>query len=199
MSSYDKHGQLDGAIDRAVREMMTVDPRPGLRHRVTHAIKTPPRRTYGLRFGVATLGLVMVALVSLMVWRPSERAAPVHAPQVAVTAPAAPAPPLAAPQAVEPPMLAAPPSAEAAGVRPRVPPSPTPESIFGPRQGKVAAASIPPVRAKAAAEKFWQGVPVDAARWSAMTPAPFQPMMVIPLALQPLFVRGLSTSERPRR
>ncbi|MBA3639494.1 MAG: hypothetical protein H0W53_09440 [Acidobacteria bacterium] len=192
MSSYDKPGPLDGAIDEAVRTMTAVDPRPGLRRRVTHAISTPPRRTYGLRFGLAAVGLVAVALVSIIVWRPSTPARPVHAPQVAETAPAAPAPPLAGPQAVEAPV---PPAAAPTPVRPRPRVMPTPESIFGPRQGKVAAASVPRARASSAAEAFWLDVPADAARWSAVAPLIFQPMMVAPLAIQPLFVGGLS----PRR
>lgn len=190
MSSYDKPGPLDGAIDEAVRKMTAVDPRPGLRRRVTHAISAPPRRTYGFRFGLATLALVMVALVSIMLWRPSTPARPVHAPQVAVTAPAAPAPPLAGPPAVQAPVPPA-----AAPVRPRPRAMPAPESIFGPRQDKVAAASVPPARASSAAEALWLDVPADAARWSAVAPLIFQPMMAVPLAIQPLLVGGLS----PRR
>ena len=189
MTSYDKPGPLDGAIDRAVREMMVVDPRPGLRHRVAHAIKAPPRRAYGFRFGLAALGLVMVALVSIMVWRPSNPARPVPAPQVAATAPAAPATPLAGSQAAEAPV---PPALAPVPARPRPRAMPTPESIFGPRRGQVAAASVPPTRAASAADAFWLNVPVDAARWSAMTPLTFQPMMVVPLAIQPLLVGSLS-------
>ena len=185
MSSYDKPGPLDGAIDQAVREMMTIDPRPGLRRRVTNTIKIPSRRSPGLRFGLAALGVVMAALLSIVVWRQSEPARPVHAPQVAATAPAAPATPLAGPQAVE----TAPPAASAAApVRPRpkaTTPAPTPESIFGPRQGRVAATSVPS-RSAASAAAFWAGIPADAARWSAMTPITFQPMMAVPLAIQPL-------------
>ena len=186
MSSYDKPGPLDGAIDQAVREMMTIDPRPGLRRRVTNTIKIPSRRAPGLRFDLAALGVAMVALLSIVVWRQSEPARPVHAPQVAATAPAAPATPLAGPQAVE----TAPPAASAAApVRPRpkaTTPAPTPESIFGPRQGRVAATSVPS-RNAASAAAFWEEIPADAARWSAMTPIMFQPMMVVPLAIQPLF------------
>lgn len=191
MTSYDKRGPLDGAIDRAVREMMTVDPRPGLRHRVTHSIKTPAPRSHGFGFGLAALGLVVVALVSIMVWRPSTPAGPVHAPPVAVKAPAAPAAPLAGSQAVQAPV--APPSAPvAAPVRPRPNVMPTPESIFGPRQEKVAAASLPPARVTSAIDAFWLNVPMDAARWSALAPITFQPVMVVPLAVQPLLVRGRS-------
>ena len=185
MSSYDKPGPLDGAIDQAVREIMTIDPRPGLRRRVTNTIKIPSRRAPGLRFGLAALGVVMVALLSIVVWRQSEPARPVHAPQVAATAPAAPATPLAGPQAVETP----PGASAAAPVRPRpkaTTPAPTPESIFGPRQGRVAATSLPS-RNAASAAAFWAEIPADAARWSAMTPITFQPMMVMPLAIQPLF------------
>ena len=186
MSSYDKPGPLDGAIDQAVREMMTIDPRPGLRRRVTNSIKIPSHRAPGLRFGLAALGVVMAALLSIVVGRQSDPARPVHAPQVAVTAPAAPATPLAGPQAIEPlpPAVSAPELA-----RPRAKattPAPTPESIFGPRQGRVAAASVSS-RSAAAVAAVWVAIPADAARWSAMTPITFQPMMVVPLAIQPLF------------
>ena len=34
----ERRGRLDHAIDRAVRDMMQVDPRPGLRHRVANRL-----------------------------------------------------------------------------------------------------------------------------------------------------------------
>ena len=71
MSSYDKPGSLDGIIDEAVREMMQVDPRPGLRHRVARSISARPQRTHGFRIGLATLAVAMVILAAMLVWRTS--------------------------------------------------------------------------------------------------------------------------------
>ncbi len=64
MSNYDKPGSLDGAIDEAVRVMMQVDPRPGLRNRVVRSIGAPPPRRRALQFGFAALAVAMVVLAS---------------------------------------------------------------------------------------------------------------------------------------
>lgn len=186
MSSYDKPGSLDGAIDEAVREMMQADPRPGLRHRVTASIGARPHRTYGFRLGVAAVALAMMLLASVLVLRSPDPPKPVQAPQVA-EAPAARAIPPAGPQAAEAaPLMAMPPPSQS-----RRRPSPTPESIFGARTDRIVAASVPmtPVEASAA------GIPVDSPLMpegrSAIMPITLAPIHIAPLAIQPLSVSAL--------
>jgi hypothetical protein len=57
--------QLDAAIDRAVREMMSVEPRPGMRQRVLGRLRQPHRRTFPFRrLAVAgvSAAIVLIAL-----------------------------------------------------------------------------------------------------------------------------------------
>ena len=66
--------RLDEAIDRAVRDMMNVEPRPGLRERVLAELNGPPARIAlwpRLAFGGAALAVAAV-LVALLVSRPPE-------------------------------------------------------------------------------------------------------------------------------
>src|SRR5262245_65813028 len=61
--------RLDRAIDRAVREMMQVDPAPGLRRRVLSRINAPTERRAvpALRYTFAAAALaVLVLSISLM-------------------------------------------------------------------------------------------------------------------------------------
>lgn len=192
MSSYDKPGSLDGAIDEAVREMMQVDPRPGLRHRVARSISAPPQRRRGFRMGFAALAVAMVVLASMVVWRSSRPETPVHAPQVAETTPAVPASPLAGPQAVAAPMPT--PVPVPAPTRRGRRSEPSPEAIFGPRSGRVAAASIPPAPIESPAAETWIELPSISGDPAAIAPIRIEPIRVTPLTIQPLVVGAL-----PRR
>jgi len=60
--------RIDRAIDRAVREMMQVDPAPGLRRRVLSRINAPvePRAFPALRYGFAAALVVVVLSVTLI-------------------------------------------------------------------------------------------------------------------------------------
>ncbi len=82
--------RLDDAIDRAVREMMSVDPRPGLSRRVLARLDEPrtPWLTVPRRAAAAALVAVIVVAIVLVTRTP----APVSQ-QVSVTrTPASPAP-----------------------------------------------------------------------------------------------------------
>ena len=190
MSNYDKPGSLDGAIDEAVREMMQVDARPGLRNRVARSISAPRQRTYGFRLGFVAVALAVVVLASLLILRPSGPAGPVPAPQAAESTPAVPATPMAGPQAVEPPAVAA--TAPAGATRPRRRTLPTPESIFGPRRDKVAATSIPTRSLETPVADPWLEFAAGAAGRVALTPITLAPIQIAPLAIQPLFIGGLA-------
>lgn len=184
MSNHDKPGSLDGAIDAAVREMMQVDARPGLRYRVARAISAPPPRRQGFRLGLAAIGLTLVALMSVFVIRPAKPATPVHAPQVA-EAPVAPAIPLAGPQAVEAGAVALAPVASPSQSRRRT--MPTPDSIFGPRSDRVAAASVPSApTAPVHPDAFSEPAESREGRFGIM-PIMLEPIRVTPLSIQPLF------------
>jgi DNA polymerase-3 subunit gamma/tau len=77
--------QLDDAIDRAVRELMSVDPPEGLRARVLARLedRQPAWRPYGLLAGAAA-----VAVVVLLAWLPFRSSRQEPAPQVATSSPA---------------------------------------------------------------------------------------------------------------
>lgn len=191
MSNYDRPGPLDGAIDDAVREMMQLDPRPGLRHRVAGAIGARPPHEGGFRVGLAwAAALAVVGLASVLLLRSPEPAAPVTPPQVAAAPPAAvPALPAAGPQAIE-----APPPAPRAAVGQR---EPAPESIFGPRADRVAAASVrdatgvpEPADSRASAAPALPRVPAPGL-------APLAPIRVSPIELSPLAIEPLTVGALP--
>lgn len=61
-------GRLDMAIDRAVREMLDVEPPAGLRGRVLDRIESP-RRGFGWMWIAAPLAAAMLILAVLAPWR----------------------------------------------------------------------------------------------------------------------------------
>lgn len=138
--SNDDRGEstLDRAIDHAVREMMHVDPRPGLRQRVLHRLNDRPQRGTWLRVGaLATAATLAVVLFATTIERRSELQ-PASPGQVAVQSSAPGALPPEPPTADEKPETASPPPVETATRA-----EPKPESIFGPRTDRVRGASTP--------------------------------------------------------
>ncbi|HJR61726.1 MAG TPA: hypothetical protein VJ813_20130 [Vicinamibacterales bacterium] len=179
-----ERGRLDSAIDRAVRGMMQIDPRPGLRHRVADRLKAPTRRGSWLMPALATAALCAVALVSIVWLRSSQTQPALVVPQVAVAPPAAPAgrPEIARvePLAPEP--------------RPVVHGRPGPsgaEAIFGPARGRVAAASI-------TANAPLVDAP-DHAEWIPVSIPALAPITIEPIRLQPISIPPLTVSARPER
>lgn len=143
-------GPLDAAIDRAVRRMMAAEPPPGLRHRVLGRLKDRQTSAWGFgfvpRMAIAGAALAVIILgVSMM--RPSVTVAP-PPPQSAAATRALPAPhaepPSAVPAPVEPDAAPRKPAAVAAGPRQeRLPDPPQMTDVFGTRDPRVAAASVP--------------------------------------------------------
>ena len=78
---------LDEAIDRAVREMMNVEPRGDLRARVLAELNRPPVHiSVWPRLAFATVALVAaIAMLTTTLWRPSDHP---HVPRVATSQPA---------------------------------------------------------------------------------------------------------------
>jgi hypothetical protein len=138
MSNDDRGAStLDRVIDHAVREMMHVDPRPGLRQRVLHRLNDRPQRGGWLGVGaLATAATLAVILVGITI-DPSEPQ-PASPGQVAVQSSAPGALPPEPPTADEKPETVPPAPVETATRA-----EPTPESVFGPRTDRVRGASTP--------------------------------------------------------
>jgi hypothetical protein len=134
-----REARIDRAIDRAVREMMQVDPPPGLRRRVLARLNDAnERRSYLLpRYAVAVMALV-VLLASITLMR--DRVEPPTPPKAPVMAIPAPAPTIAP---VVPTELAAGPAARPAAeiTRERIR-MPRVTDVFGNRRNDVSAATI---------------------------------------------------------
>lgn len=74
-NSYRDDSHLDAAIDRAVREMMSAEPRADLRERVLSELQDAPARTTlwpRLAFGSAALAVAVVTML-VLVDRPADR------------------------------------------------------------------------------------------------------------------------------
>lgn len=198
MNSHDRPGVLDEAIDAAVRGMMQVDPRPGLRHRVTRSIGARPSRFFGFRLGLAAaaMAVMILAAVLVVVQRSPGFVPPAAGPQVAKAPPAARAVPPAGPRAREA-------AAESAALtlpgplpvatRARRRTVATPESIFGPRSSRVAAASVPGLADEPADAGLAVDVVLPLAGRTAISPIIVAPIGVTPLAIEPLSVSALPT------
>jgi hypothetical protein len=69
--------QIDHAIDRAVREMMQVDPRPGMRARVIARVSRPePRTNPWMRITAAGSLVAALLFVTIMLGRPEPAPGP---------------------------------------------------------------------------------------------------------------------------
>jgi hypothetical protein len=63
------HSRLDRAIDRAVRDLMQVDPRAGFRRRVLARLEPAPMRSSPMFFRVAGAGALAVLVLAVLVLR----------------------------------------------------------------------------------------------------------------------------------
>ena len=168
---------LDDAIDRAVRDIMGVDPRPGLRARVLRRLERPERMWMSLPQLAAAAALIVIVVAAVLMRTGGEPESQVS-PMVAKREPAsihlpAPAKPALASGDRERGAIAG--AGSRTGSRP----------VFPPR-GRVAAASIP-----ADATSPPQGVAPDAAAPAADPPrselAP-KPIVIDPLTIPPIVI-----------
>jgi len=167
--------RLDRAIDRAVREMVQVDPPPGLRRRVLSRLDadTRPAARLTVRYAWAAAAFVMV-LAAVMITR--ERPdAPVTAVPVASQAAVVPAPGVR-PVAPRPPATA--PRATPRRATREAIPMPRVSNVFGPRSRGVTAAS---------------DSGAEAIRTPPASSAPEQPGAVPPLVIPPLTAAPIET------
>jgi hypothetical protein len=132
--------RLDRAIDRAVRDMMHVDPRPGFRRRVLARLDPEPVQSMFSR--VALVGAVIAILIlAVMVILPGRRSElrPTLAQREAPPSTTAPQP--AAPSNSSPSRTPVPPRRTPGLTRERIP-MPRVANVFGSGRTGVAAASV---------------------------------------------------------
>jgi len=170
---------LDRAIDRAVREMMHVDPRPGLRRRVLSRLEpSAARRPLFLpRYVFATAALAIFILAVLVLREQGgTRVEPDTRPSVASTTPPRPKPlPAPGPHAAKDPKVTAHgPSAPITREPIRMP---RVADVFGARTTRVSAAADP------GSEGLWTGDPADP---KDMPSNPVPPLSVAPIMAAPI-------------
>lgn len=140
--------RLDDAIDRAVREMMNVDPRPGLSRRVLARLETP--RTSWLTVPRLAAAAALVAIIVVALVLVTRTPAPVSQ-QVAVT----PRPPVVAPPSEEP--VPSP----STGRTPPIASIMPPRVRFELRQQPRAAEELPPFVTSARVEPLASMIPIE--------------------------------------
>jgi hypothetical protein len=140
--------RLDRAIDRAVRDMMHVDPRAGFRRRVQARLEPQPMRSSPLFFRIAGAGALAVLVLTVLVLRYGGSTVDVDRAR-----PAADSGATQARQPVKPQLDAAratPPPSQAVRERSQSPrrtthepiPMPRVANVFGDRQNGVAATAV---------------------------------------------------------
>ena len=177
---------LDRAIDRAVREMMHVDPPPGLRRRVLSRLQTQgaERRLFVPRYAWGAAALVIL-VVAVMFTRDARRepAAVIAQPSVAAGESTTPRESSAAP-----PQAAVPPARTTASrvSPPRITSDPIPmphiENVFGTRTADVTAA------AERGVEAIWPGVDNPS---NAVAPLVITPLMPAPIDMPEIVIPPL--------
>jgi hypothetical protein len=173
-------GRLDAAIDRAVREMLDVEPPAGLRGRVLDRIENPGSRGWSWTWIAGPL--VAAAMVILLVLAPWRHAAPVVPAAVPVIARVEPAPAVRAVARPRPP--------EGAGRAPR---SPVRDRRAQPR---VEAASIAVAEVAEAIEPLSPIAPVSV---PVMTQADIKPTEIGVARLTPVVELQIAPLSPPDR
>jgi hypothetical protein len=176
--------RLDRAIDRAVRDMMDVDPRPGFRRRVLANLDREPLRS-SMFFRVALVGAALAVLIlAVMVIVPDRRSALPHtvAQRAAPPALTAPQPPAPSSTSVQTPRA---PKRTTGVTRERIP-MPRVTNVFGERRDAAAATSVE-------ADTVW---PAPAPQAHEDSPSAPPPLVIpaleapAPIVIAPLNPRG---------
>ena len=189
-------GRLDTAIDRAVRRMVQVDPRPGLRRRVGDRLHAAPPRRWTPPTLLATAAIVAILAWSAALYRTTMPPEPSQ-PRVALAStaaapaavPAAPRNPLVSPDRR---LSASPRRARTTAVATRRP-AQRAEVIFGPAQDRVSAASVRPdvVTGRIDTPTSVAEMPDDFPQLPpiVITPISIAPIVVVPVTIRPLSER----------
>ena len=185
------HSPLDQAIDRAVRDLMSVDPPPGLRRRVMSRLDAgAARRGFGLlQYGLMASACVVLILAAVLMMPRGTGPAQTGTNQPAQ---ASKAPPATAPvpdSTTKEQRTQA--TAARRGASPRISSEPIPmprvANVFGARTGDVSATAEP------RAETVW---PVPAA--SDNPPAAVAPLVIAPLEIPALVVAPIVVAAPPK-
>lgn len=193
----DTRGRLDRAIDGAVRQLMTVDPAPDLRRRITDRLAEPARRAWLVpAMAAAAVAVVVIATVLLQPQAPQPVPEPSIARSQAQPAGSAPEPQPAAATPQSGSRVAPEPGPRPLGPVARTAPAaplqtPAPPDIFGPRTDRVSAANVHPEDS---------GVPVDAAQGPVTGVPdlePIDPIAIPPLVIEPIVVSPVIVSVLP--
>jgi hypothetical protein len=185
MHSNEERGRLDGAIDRAVRGMMQIDPRPGLRHRVEGRHAARPGGALWIGPATAAAALSAVILVSWTLLRTPDVP---PAPQSRIAVSPAPAPDVrpGPPEPMTP-----------QGQTPRptsLHPQPPAEAVFGPRRDRVSAANVGRVAEVAPAAA--PDAPYEQPSFAGAV-APIAPILIAPIEIAPITIAPLTVSAIP--
>lgn len=180
------HDRLDAAIDATVRDIMQLDPRPGLRRRVLSQLHSPAAASSWTLRVLVPAGALTSLVAALFVLAPREQSpAPVatSAPAVASSAIAPATMPTAAAAVPPPPVAEASSPRERHAPRHAGPPRKLTKGsdLFGSRTGRVTAASVP---LSASIKRANSG---QLAHWPRPLPLVVVPGLVIPpLGLPPI-------------
>ncbi|MFL6281331.1 MAG: hypothetical protein ACJ731_14540 [Vicinamibacterales bacterium] len=158
-----REARIDRAIDRAVREMVQIDPPPGLRRRVLSRLNgSTERRGYlwPARYAAAAIAVATLVIVITMMGARVDAPSPPHAPALAMLAPA---------PAIQVDPYAPPEPSRSQITRERIR-MPRVTNVFGNRPGEVSAAAI------------------DAATQNIVVP----PLSIVPLSARPIVLPPLS-------
>lgn len=200
----DRRTRVDDAIDRAVREIVQHDPRPGLRRRVLGRLDAPVRRAAVMARLAFAGGVIVLIVMTTVVLRDSRRLES-PPPPIATTAPAPPPSNQTAPVRTAKPAPVTPRSRIAAAAPRSIPPTaeqPVRRSI-GVQQGRVIATSLPddlpaprvtPAAVFVPTETDVTAAPVE---WPAPVPITVRPIEVPPIAIVPLRIAPLAPPRQP--
>jgi len=170
--------RLDRAIDRAVRELMQIDPAPGMRRRVLLRINAPVERHLfsPVRYAFAAAALVVLAVSISLAPGQVEPPTPPKAPSLIVSAGA---PPVDLEAVLSTSTVTVPPvpsPTKSTGISKEPIPMPRITNVFGPRRDGVSATAV---REPAVIR---------------VAPETLMPLTIVPLSARPILIEPLVLS-----
>jgi len=168
--------RIDRAIDRAVRDMMQIDPPAGLRRRVLARLsesKRPQRHTPWAQIAFAVVAAMLVVMAAPRMWYRADQPVPPRPPALAI---AAPAPAVDVESVMSHPSVAGDPVSKPGQVTRESIRMPRVGNVFGNRRNEVSAANADNV--------------------SHTTARPLAPESLTPLTIVPLSARPIVLPQR---
>ena len=173
--------RLDRAIDRAVRELMQVDPAPGMRRRVLSRINAPVewRALPAMRYALAAVALVVVVMSISLIPGHVEPPTPPKAPPLAVATTVPPVDPEALQASTRTETAVIPGTSR--GLTKQPIPMPPVTNVFGGRPGGISAATV------------------DGPGHIRVAPETLAPLTIVPLSARPLVIEPLLLQRVPKQ